>query len=350
MTKDNRSVMAALCGNVLTVSVFLRVFCLSGAQTGCDKTPRLSITAPKQIEALSGSCLQIPCSFRDKPGGHKFDSSRETFGVWIKSTAEFAINPNNVIFNSSKSQNSYNIKLTGDLRQKNCTSVFSNLTTSQTDKYFFRIENEPFKATASCDPVQITVRDSPWSPRIEISADVKKKNSVTITCSALTPCPHSPPELSWNHPADSQRQIEENTDGSITAKIQQSVTLSDTHDGYNISCSARYPVDEGKHDVPNDASALVSAGSWVYLNCSIRAKYPISNFTWFNNSKHGVMKVAEGDDYRFNTTEGGAYYCEVTYKEKENSFQLLIPLISVVFMLICLVVCVWFFKFKHSSP
>ncbi|MEQ2176638.1 hypothetical protein GOODEAATRI_030040, partial [Goodea atripinnis] len=160
---------------------------------------------------------------------------------------EFVRNPLNVIYNSSKSKNSYEMSITGNLSEKNCTTVLSHVISSQADKYFFRIENGLMRATASCDPVHLTVRDSAWSPRIEISGDVKEKDSVTITCSALTPCPQSPPELTWNLQQGSHRQIEKNTDGTFTTKIQQTITLSDTHDGSNIICSVRYPVDGGKH-------------------------------------------------------------------------------------------------------
>ncbi|XP_051806521.1 vascular cell adhesion protein 1-like [Acanthochromis polyacanthus] len=177
---------------------------------------------------------------------------------------------------------------------------------------------------------ETTYRYSPWSPRINISGEVKEKKSVTISSSAFTPCPHPPPQLTWNLQQNSHSQIEENTDGTFTSKIQQSITLSDSHDGFSISCSATYPVDEGKHGktqqrpttdsqyAPKETSAsispsgLVSAGSWVNLNCSSRANPPISSFSWFLKTEDGPMKVAEGHFYQFNVTVGGVYYCEAT--------------------------------------
>ncbi|XP_038130123.1 sialic acid-binding Ig-like lectin 14 [Cyprinodon tularosa] len=171
--------------------------------------------------------------------------------------------------------------------------------------------------------------DSPWSPSIDIPVgDLKEHQFVTISCSALTPCPHSPPELTWNLQQDSKRQTEKNKDGTFTNKIQETITLSDTHDGYNIRCSARYPVNGGSKTAetevtlsvsyaPKDTSAsisplgLVSAGSWVELSCSSRAKPP-AGFTWFRNSKHGAINVSVGQVYRFKVTEGGEYYCEAT--------------------------------------
>uniref|UniRef100_A0A8P4K854 Ig-like domain-containing protein n=1 Tax=Dicentrarchus labrax TaxID=13489 RepID=A0A8P4K854_DICLA len=324
------SVIAVLSVNMVTANMLLSVFFLSGALADCPQKSKLFITAPKKMEALRGSCLQIPCNFRAK-SEQEFNSSRETFGAWIKTDPRFGLYPNNEIFNSSKTVNTYPMNITGNLSQKNCTTLFSSLITSYTDKYYFRIMNWPFRATADCDPLQITVKDSPPSPTIEISGDLKEKQSVTITCSAFTPCPHSPPKLTWNLQQDSHNQIEENTDGTFTTKIQESITLSDQHDGYNITCSVRYPVNEGKDNktaeerktlsvsyAPKDTSVsispsgLVSAGSWVNLTCSSRAKPPVSRFTWFKNSKDGPMIVSEGPFYSFNVTDGGVYYCVAT--------------------------------------
>ncbi|XP_038581467.1 vascular cell adhesion protein 1-like [Micropterus salmoides] len=326
-------VTSSMLLSVLFVSDFASHFVNHLVWAACSEPVALFITAPQKMEALSGSCLQIPCNFRAK-SEQDFDSRRETFGVWIKSDYRFGINSNNVIFNSRGKVNTYPMSITGNLSEKNCTTLFSSLNTSYTNTYFFRIENKPFVATASCDPLQITVKDSPPSPRIEIPADLKEKQSVTITCSASTPCPHSPPKLTWNLQQDSHSNTEENTDRTLTTKIQETITLSDQHDGYNITCSARYPVNKGK-DVktaeerktlsvsyaPKDTSVsispsgLVSAGSWVTLTCSSRAKPPVSRFTWFKSSTDGPMTVSEGEVYSFkvtNVTDEGVYYCVAT--------------------------------------
>uniref|UniRef100_A0AAQ4NW67 Si:dkeyp-28d2.4 n=1 Tax=Gasterosteus aculeatus aculeatus TaxID=481459 RepID=A0AAQ4NW67_GASAC len=282
------------------------------------------------MEALSGSCLQIPCNFSVK-SGEKINSRTTTFGVWIKNYSQFGMFPNNVIFNSSGTVSTYPMSFTGDLSQKNCTTLFSSLKTTYTGKYYFRVENEAFRATAACDPLQITVKDSPPKPRIEISGDVKEKESVSISCSASTPCPHSPPQLTWNLQPDSHHMMEENTDRTFTTRIQKSITLSHEHDGFIISCSARYPVNEGKYVktseerktlnvsyAPKDTSVSicpscrVSAGSRVNLTCSSRAKPPVSRFTWFKTSRDAPIKVSEGDFYSFNVTDGGVYYCVAT--------------------------------------
>ncbi|XP_035984476.1 sialic acid-binding Ig-like lectin 14 [Fundulus heteroclitus] len=371
MKKDRLNLMAALCESVLAVNMLLSVFFLPGALADCKK-PGLRITAPKKIEALNGSCLQIPCSFNTED--KTFNSSTTVYGIWMKKNKDFSANPNVVIFNSSGSVSTFSLNI-GNLTERNCTTLFPDLNTSFTDRYFFRVQNGNYKATACADPLHITVKDSPWSPSINIPADLKEHQSVTISCSALTPCPDSPPELTWSLQQDSHRQTEKNTEGTFTTKIQENITLSDTHDGYNISCSATYPVNGGSKTAetevtlsvsyaPKDTSAsispsgLVSAGSWVELSCSSRAKPPAS-FTWFRNSKHGAINVSVGQVYSFNATEGGEYYCEATNDlgDQRSSVILLgggfpywVSIVIGVILLTSLVLSVWCFKSRRSTP
>nr|XP_029132687.1 uncharacterized protein LOC109981990 [Labrus bergylta] len=236
-------VTAVLSVNMVTAIMLLTVFSLSEASDECWTTrSALFITTPKKMEALSGTCLKIPCSFSVK-NEREFDNRRETFGIWLKEDKETY--PKNVVFNSSGTVNKFQMNITGNLRMKNCTTLIYNMKTTYEDLYYFRIENGPFMANAICDPLHITVKDSPPSPKLNISGDLKEKESVTITCSASTPCPLFPPKLTWNIKQDSLN-MEENPDKTFTTKIQEQITLTDKHDGYNITCSATYPVNEGK--------------------------------------------------------------------------------------------------------
>ncbi|XP_027860326.1 sialic acid-binding Ig-like lectin 14 [Xiphophorus couchianus] len=362
----------SLSENMLTVNMLLSVFFLSGgfADHCQSRTPSFLITTPKSIVALSGSCLQVPCSFTVKEAENDFNSGKQTSAAWIPSTKS--------IFDISQGFNNHQINITGNIKQKNCTTVFSDINTTQETEYFLRIETDKYRGSGCSTPLKITVQDSPEKPRIEPDlTNLKEHQSVTVTCSAFTPCPQSPPELTWNLQQDSLRQTEKNTDETFTTKIQENITLSDTHDGYNIRCSARYPVNGGiktaKTKVtlsvsyaPRNTSAsispsgLVSAGSWVELSCSSRAKPPPS-FTWFWNNKDGATNVSVGPVYSFNATEGEEYYCVATNDLGQTrsplilvtnkAFPLWIALLAsiIAILLICLVICVWC-KFKHPTP
>ncbi|XP_076017166.1 B-cell receptor CD22-like [Genypterus blacodes] len=315
--------------NMVTHSVILGLFFLSGALAqGRRCLADLDINSLQRIEALSGSCLQIPCTFRDRSGKKKkFKSTRTTFGVWVKHNLQY--NRNIVIYNSSKTVNTPPINIIGDLAQRNCTTIFNSLTTAYDGTYYFRIENGPYRAAALCDPVAITVTDSPQRPRIVISGELKEEQTVTVTCSAPIPCPRSPPRLTWNLPHASDKTQHNSTWISI-AKIQTTLLLSDKHDGLSIKCFSTHSVNTGKDKTsgailrlkvsygPKDTSAsispsnFVSPGSRVNLTCSSRSNPPVSSFTWFMNTTDGAVYISEGDFHSFNVNTSGIYYCMAT--------------------------------------
>ncbi|XP_005755255.1 myelin-associated glycoprotein-like, partial [Pundamilia nyererei] len=143
--------------NIMTGIMLLSLLFIPKPSTACPEYSDLFITAPTEMEALSGSCLQIPCSF-SAAGPVKFDIRRAVFGVWIKNHSNVNKFPNNEISNSSGTVNIYPMKITGNLKEKNCTTLFSNLTTTYTNTYYFRIMNWPFRATAACDPLKIKIK------------------------------------------------------------------------------------------------------------------------------------------------------------------------------------------------
>ncbi|KAM9552690.1 myelin-associated glycoprotein-like isoform 1-T1 [Salvelinus alpinus] len=264
----------------------------------------LIATMPDRLDGLTGSCVQIPCSF-DIPDQNKytFNSAIQTSGVWIKKSPQFGGSPDNVIFNSSETVNRYQGKITGNMSQKNCTTVLFNVATNYNNKYFFRIESQPFRATDPNESVDIVVRDLPSSPIITVSSEVKEGTPVSLNCSAVAPCPEHPPELTWTLPTQftPENQLQENPDQTKSVLSTVTFTPSYLHHEKNITCTAVYPVGSNnktaEHNMmlnvsfsPKDTSASispadpVSVGSCVNLTCSSTANPPVTNFTWFQIS------------------------------------------------------------------
>ncbi|KAJ0050563.1 hypothetical protein NL108_004822 [Boleophthalmus pectinirostris] len=273
------------------------------------------------------------------------------------------------------------MNITGNLKNKDCTTMFHNLNQNHDDKYYFRVQNSGFNATAVCDFLQITVRDSPWSPTIKVSGKQTETEVVTITCSAVTPCPLTPPLLTWNLHQDTANLTETNTDRTVTniTKITQSITVTDAHDGLVIKCNASYPVSGGfkmSHSNftlsvsygPKNTSVVVSpagplsAGQSVTLSCSSRANPPVHHVTWFRHNSQGAVSVSQGHTYTFNITEEGQYYCVASNTLGHESspditlsitgalpWGAILGAVVGVLMLICLCLFVWCFK-KRQSP
>ncbi|KAK6278324.1 hypothetical protein J4Q44_G00391610 [Coregonus suidteri] len=217
------------------------------------------------------------------------------------------------------------------MSQKNCTTVFFNVTTSYSDKYFFRIESQPYRSTDPDKSVNIDVRDLPPSPIITVSGEVKEGTPVSLNCSAVAPCPEHPPELIWTLPTQftPENQLQENPDQTKSVLSTVTFTLSYLHHEKNITCTAVYPVGTinktAEHTMmlnvsfsPKDTSASISpagpvlVGSCVNLTCSSTANPPVTNFTWFQISGGKPTQVASGQSYTLNVTvgDGGLYYCE----------------------------------------
>ncbi|XP_038828950.1 myelin-associated glycoprotein-like [Salvelinus namaycush] len=223
---------------------FLIVLFMSGV-LACFGQRHMIATMPDKLDGLTGSCVEIPCSF-DIPdqNKYKFNSAILTSGVWIKESPQFGGRPDNVIFNSSVKDNRYQGNITGNMSQKNCTTVFFNVTTNYTNKYFFRIESQPFRATDPDKSVDIVVRDLPSSPIITVSGEVKEETSVSFNCSAVAPCPEHPPELTWTLPTQftTENQLQENPDQTKSVLSTVTFTPSYLHHEKNITCTAVYPV------------------------------------------------------------------------------------------------------------
>uniref|UniRef100_A0A4W5PJV0 Ig-like domain-containing protein n=1 Tax=Hucho hucho TaxID=62062 RepID=A0A4W5PJV0_9TELE len=309
----------------------------------------LIATMPDRLDVLTGSCMQIPCSFDiSDQNNYTFNSTILTSGVWIKENPYFGECPDSVVFNSSKTVNRYQGTITGNMSQKNCTTVFFNVTTNYTSRYFFRIESQPFLATDPGKCVDIVVRDLPSSPILTVSSEVKEGTPDSFNCSAVAPCPEHPPELTWTLPTQftPENQLQKNPDQTKSVFSTVTFTPSYLHHETNITNITVYPLGASnkaaEHTMmlnvsfsPKDTSASISPadpvlmGSCVNLTCSSTANPPVTNFTWFKISGGKPTQVASGQSFTLNVTagDGGQYYCEARNSHgcgKSNDVQLAI--------------------------
>ncbi|XP_073693892.1 sialic acid-binding Ig-like lectin 14 [Garra rufa] len=164
-----------------------------------------NISLPEKIEALSGSCVIINCRFEIRKE-HDRDFTEVT-GVWFKDGTD--VNKHLVFNSSTSSQNSFiKANITGKLKDKNCTTVFYDLRSTHSGKYYFRIEGEgELKWTFRESNVSIHVFDSPRKPTVQLYVDQKEVqdqeevlegSSVSLRCSAETLCSSPPPTLTWS--------------------------------------------------------------------------------------------------------------------------------------------------------
>ncbi|CAL8236140.1 unnamed protein product [Boreogadus saida] len=322
------------CITMMQFEMLLNVIFVAGVETEC--TAALNASMPTQMEALRDTCLQIPCSFDAVPP-NVLDKYKPFIGLWLKSTHNFGPNPESVVFNGSKTKNIYPISIIGNMSEYNCTTVFARLNSSYADVYYFRVESTSFRSTDTCHHLTITVKDSAPAPSIQTLPEgpLTEGSRVTFTCRAIAPCPTQPPHLSWSQSGGPEGRPEPHRDQEPNVRTRRlKITLSDRHDGVNLTCLAEYPVNNSAGGPsnrtaesvvtlnvsysPKDTQAsvsppTVSLGSVVNLTCTSRANPPVLRFTWFRSSAEGPLNVSDGSLYSFNVSSyRGIYYCVAT--------------------------------------
>ncbi|XP_073693887.1 sialic acid-binding Ig-like lectin 13 [Garra rufa] len=179
------------------------LFCLLLKGVCCRDS---SISLPEKIEALSGSCVIINCRFEIKKE-HDKDLTERATGVWFKDGTNV---DSNLVFNSNTLSQNFLIRgnITGILKDKNCTTVFYDLRSTHSGKYYFRIETDgELNWTYRKSSVSIHVIESPPEPTVQLYVDQKEVqdqeevlegSSVSLRCSAETLCSSPPPTLTWS--------------------------------------------------------------------------------------------------------------------------------------------------------
>ncbi|XP_060759743.1 myeloid cell surface antigen CD33-like isoform X1 [Neoarius graeffei] len=246
-----------------------------------------SITLPESVEAVRGLCVLIPCSFEINEV-YDADLQGDPTGIWFKDGIDLN---NNKVFNSKVTKgNKIEGKLIGDLRMKNCTTVFYNITQRDSGEYYFRIEaSGALKYTFTSPSVSLRVGDSPINPSItlykEDQGEVEDQNevvegtSVSLICSVPAPCPFNLPTFSWNFLPEERRQ-EQNHNTSFSSS-QLTFSATHLHHGLNFTCTATYQLQN------NNKSAHSS------LTLHVLYAPQISPFSGCNSTQDLIMCFCE---------------------------------------------------------
>ncbi|KAJ8289713.1 hypothetical protein GJAV_G00004440 [Gymnothorax javanicus] len=293
---------------------------------------------PERIEALSGSCVRIPCRF-EIPYDREWELTyyrNYVFGLWRRD--------GETVFDSRSSRRSVlKGKITGNLLQKNCTTVLEKVPKTYSGQYEFRLECSYFKLSFQ-QMVEVNIKDSPSKPKLTPDKEeVMEGTNVSLSCSAAAPCPDLPPNLTWTpRLGDSVDQLQVNEDQTQSVSSVMTFTASHLHHGQKITCRAHYTLKQG--DIPKiseasrmlrvlyppqNTSASISpsgsvlAGNSVTLTCSSKANPPVKNYTWYKVNGAEMNIMGTGQNLTFNVTEssnGEQYYCEAQNKHgMENS-------------------------------
>nr|XP_055047407.1 Schwann cell myelin protein-like [Misgurnus anguillicaudatus] len=235
-----------------------------------------SISLPKNIEALSGSCVTINCRFTIENIYDKYltDSAG---GVWYKDWTE---STKNVVFDSSKPNLSFKGNITGKLKHKDCTTIFYDVTLNHKGRFNFKIEgNYPLKWTYKGieEYVLIDVIDSPPNPTVQMFKDqmevkvheVLERSSMCLRCSAKTLCSSSPPTLTWS--STDRLHLNENSrlqlDQQNQTEIISDLNFTATHlqHGVTFICTITYQLQQRNTTAQNFITLHVQYAAKISL-------------------------------------------------------------------------------------
>uniref|UniRef100_A0A8C6SSM2 Ig-like domain-containing protein n=1 Tax=Neogobius melanostomus TaxID=47308 RepID=A0A8C6SSM2_9GOBI len=263
-----------------------------------------NVSLKERIEAVSGSCVTIPCSFTvlDDLKNNLNSGCR---ALWKKETQ-------NKVFTGQ----------TEDVTQKNCTTTLYNINKKQHHgTFFFRLE---------CD------NDLKWnfknaSVKIQVTGDVTEGESVSVQCSAPVPCLSLPPTLTWSPVLGDVQETQQQQQNNAFVKVSTlNFTASHSHHEKNITCSAVYSRRDvtselrlraqGKTLVkyrPRNLSVTVNPPgavpehSNVTLKCSSEAHPPAQLYHWYNSD--GLKDTLIGNSSVLNikaSKDTTAVFCE----------------------------------------
>ncbi|XP_073693883.1 sialic acid-binding Ig-like lectin 14 [Garra rufa] len=238
------------------ISIF--VFLLQGVYCG-----EFSISLPEKIEALSGSCVIINCTFETSQRYDKGLTEGAATGLWLKDG--FDKNKHQVFNSRDSKPNYYEGKMNRKLQDKNCTTVFYNVSSNYNGKYYFRIMiSEGLKYTYHSN-FSINVIDSPRKPTVQLYVEQKEvqdqeevleRSSVSLRCSAETLCSSPPPTLTWS----STPRIP----FSESSRLQELILISDlnftaTHRQHRVTftCTITYQLHDKNKTAQNNITLHV---------------------------------------------------------------------------------------------
>ncbi|XP_071400887.1 B-cell receptor CD22 [Centroberyx affinis] len=291
-----------------------------------------NVSLPRRVGAISGSCLRVPCRFQ-LPKAYDADLLNCSHsGVWNKGRPT-----GRTMFSSgqSRGQNTIQGELTGDLKRKNCTTVFSSFPERYNDTYFFRLEC-PNRLKYSFDTgVYIDSQSEPPPPQLSGGGGVSEGERVMLQCSAPVSCHVLPPCLTWRSPPTGRTeetvQTKESEDGSISLTSTLTFTASASHHNQTVTCSVSYPLTAGGSTEPAAATHTLSVqyaprsttaalspsgpvpeGRGVTLTCSSDANPPAQRFTWYRDRSGQLSRRAEGGELLLlaSRQDSGVYLCE----------------------------------------
>nr|XP_015224173.1 PREDICTED: Schwann cell myelin protein-like isoform X2 [Lepisosteus oculatus] len=313
------------------MSPFLIYLFLQGFADLCDGW---TVTLPKHMTGLRGSCMVIPCSF-----DYSSDPPKNFIVVWYQYAGHgYPLvfderNPNNVIDKFRQ-----RTRLVGNVDARNCSLKITDLNMSHhKEKIYPWVDPDyiSWRVYAFYDTnVELRIQNDPPEPEITLEGPSKEGELMSVRCSTYHSCPDTPPSFSFtglegqvkiSHTPAYEGVWRSTAVLTWTAKrTDEKVLCNVTHPGprsasIQLSLNIEYaPAQVQWTQIPE----AVREGGAVVLFCHSQGFPPASNFYWYR--KHGQRaSLLKGNSNELRITnvsrEGGSYYCKAKNEVGETN-------------------------------
>ncbi|KAF3839477.1 hypothetical protein F7725_018194 [Dissostichus mawsoni] len=290
---------------------------------------------PLTIDGLTGSCVKVPCTFGfDSQFDRDLDDSCKA--IWIRgSTAGTSV------FDSSLTgdQASGNIlqgNLTGNLQNKECTTIFYNMPPPPYDNYYFRIE---FTGPTYHNSIYTGVSPKETKIIIEPKGPLLEGSSVSLLCKSRA----NPPVTNYTWYKGDEEEKE-----AGSSLVLNNVKPSSSGDYYcaaenehgdqnstlirlDIQCKffSQYGTQNSSITQIDETTIIIQPkgplleGCSVSLLCKSRANPPVTNYTWYKGDEE---EKEAGSSLVLNDVKpssSGDYYCAAENEHGDQNSTLI---------------------------
>ncbi|XP_072326174.1 sialoadhesin-like [Scyliorhinus torazame] len=252
---------------------------------------------PGEVTAQEGSCVQIPCRYSypshlaNQPRGGVWFNNKK----WETSSIVFHSKDHNHALPRFRSRT----RLSGDLKDGDCSLIINDITREDAGPYYFRIEFNSQDSFSYLPVTQLHISDFTDKPRI-FPTEIIAGKRVDISCTFNTTCSGTAPGLTWDTPTDVPGSVSNTvTQHGVTLTYTSvlSLTPSLKHHGQTLTCRVRYPSASSERtlvltvqyaprnlsmnslDMINASSINTIEGNSTVIICSVKS-FPASNLTW----------------------------------------------------------------------
>uniref|UniRef100_A0A1B8Y6X5 Ig-like domain-containing protein n=1 Tax=Xenopus tropicalis TaxID=8364 RepID=A0A1B8Y6X5_XENTR len=282
-----------------------------------------SFSFPQSIQALKGSCVEIPCSYT-RPR-----TLRPPKVTWyLEGRKDYY-----TVFDShdrGEALDTYRSRTKLVLNTINsCTLHISNVRSDDEGSYIPEVDNRDAYDLNGAT-VRITVIDAPSTINLQGPAVMMEGIPVAIRCSVEHTCGSDPPTLRWNKrqylPRTGKQHVSEGRWEALS-EITYSPTYED--DETEIQCSATYPNGQTSHKAaplniiyaPREVQIVMyeREDGGVDLKCSFSSSRPnVTQFTWLRNDLLIITQTAANIKLENAKENTGEYRC-IAHNKAGNS-------------------------------